>query len=220
MQKTDMNRKEKSQQIREKIIEVTRRLFIEQGYSATTIRQILKETGLTTGSLYHFFRNKEDILMQIASDYLEDANAMILPLLKDRPDPIVHYALIIALQLKIADNHERIAELYLHSYGSWRVSEIICLNSAKRNKAFFEKFSPGMTDQEWYTRSLAINGIIQNCIAEKLHSGKIAYDERLNVILTAAFGLFNVPQSKVKPAIDKACSLVKNRKISLYGVKL
>ena len=116
MQKTDMNRKEKSQQIREKIIEVTRRLFIEQGYSATTIRQILKETGLTTGSLYHFFRNKEDILMQIASDYLEDANAMILPLLKDRPDPIVHYALIIALQLKIAYNHERMrSSTFIHT---------------------------------------------------------------------------------------------------------
>lgn len=215
-----MKRKEKSQQLREKIVEVTRRLFLKQGYSATTIRQILKETGLTTGSLYNFFRDKEDILMQIASDYLDDANAMILPLIKDKPDPVVHYALIITLQLSAAESHERVAELYLHAYGSWKVSEIICQNSAKRNRILFEKYNPGMTDQEWYTRSLAINGIIQNCIAERLNSGKIPFDDRLHVILTVAFSLFNIPQEKVRTAIAKTRELIKNKKINLYGVNI
>ena len=45
-------------------------------------------------------------------------------------------------------------------------------------------------------------------------------EERIFIILAAAFNLFNVPQDKIKPAITKARELIKNKKISLYGVAL
>ena len=49
--------------LRNKIIKISRRLFLEQGYENTTVRQVLKKAGLSTGSLYHFFKNKEEILL-------------------------------------------------------------------------------------------------------------------------------------------------------------
>jgi len=46
-----------------RIIRISRRLFLEQGYDKTSVRQILNKSGLSTGSLYHFFKNKEEILL-------------------------------------------------------------------------------------------------------------------------------------------------------------
>ncbi|MGQ0552957.1 MAG: TetR/AcrR family transcriptional regulator [Planctomycetota bacterium] len=47
---------------RAKLLETAARLFHEQGYEATGISTILRESGVNAGSLYHFFKNKEDLL--------------------------------------------------------------------------------------------------------------------------------------------------------------
>src|SRR4030042_7166174 len=176
-----MNRKDKSQQVKEKIITVARNLFIKQGYTATTIRQILNETGYTTGSIYHFFPNKEAILMQIALIYFKYIIPLIQSLIKDDPDPMIHYTLYIAIQLLASENNKNMAELNLRAYRSWPISEIICEYSMKRNMVIFEKYNKNMTHEEWYARTLTLNGMIQNCIAERLNKGKLPVQLRLSV---------------------------------------
>ncbi len=47
---------------RERILEVTSELFIEQGYDATSLRQIAERLGFTKAALYYHFRNKDDLL--------------------------------------------------------------------------------------------------------------------------------------------------------------
>jgi TetR/AcrR family transcriptional repressor of nem operon len=47
---------------RNRILEVAFRLFHEQGYHATSVATILREAGVNSGSLYHFFPSKEALL--------------------------------------------------------------------------------------------------------------------------------------------------------------
>ncbi|HTZ01593.1 MAG TPA: TetR/AcrR family transcriptional regulator [Xanthobacteraceae bacterium] len=48
--------------VRERLIDTAAELFARRGYSRTTINDIAKELGLRRSSLYHYFRNKEEIL--------------------------------------------------------------------------------------------------------------------------------------------------------------
>ncbi len=48
--------------VREHLIEKAADLFARRGYSRTTIHDIAEELGLRRSSLYHYFRNKEEIL--------------------------------------------------------------------------------------------------------------------------------------------------------------
>ena len=50
---------------RDKLVEVARQLFLAKGYEATGIAEILREAGVNSGSLYYFFKTKEDLLLAV-----------------------------------------------------------------------------------------------------------------------------------------------------------
>ena len=74
---------------REKIVEAARELFYSQGYHATGLAQILKEAGVHSGSLYHFFASKEELLLAVLEQYREMLWPVLLdPVFEGEPDPI------------------------------------------------------------------------------------------------------------------------------------
>ena len=50
---------------RDEIMEVAGRLFARNGFEATSVREIASEVDILSGSLYHHFATKEDILHEI-----------------------------------------------------------------------------------------------------------------------------------------------------------
>ena len=54
---------------RQRIQQVAVELFTEQGYDATSLRQIAERLGLTKAALYYHFRTKEDIAVSFFEDY-------------------------------------------------------------------------------------------------------------------------------------------------------
>lgn len=52
----------------EEIIQVASRLFSEKGYKATSLKEIADLVGLHKTSLFHYFKNKEEILMGVMDE--------------------------------------------------------------------------------------------------------------------------------------------------------
>ena len=50
---------------RERLITTAAELFRRQGYAQTGVNQIIREANATSGSFYHFFPAKEDLLMAV-----------------------------------------------------------------------------------------------------------------------------------------------------------
>ena len=67
--KGPMKQDEKSQRSREQILESALRLFSHQGYRATSIREIASAAGLSTGNVYHHFKDKETIFRALLDQY-------------------------------------------------------------------------------------------------------------------------------------------------------
>uniref|UniRef100_UPI0021F29279 TetR/AcrR family transcriptional regulator n=1 Tax=Mycolicibacterium gadium TaxID=1794 RepID=UPI0021F29279 len=51
-----------SEETRQRILEATMRCVAAVGYSRTTIREIAREANMTSGSLYHYFPNKAELV--------------------------------------------------------------------------------------------------------------------------------------------------------------
>ena len=51
-------------QTREKLLQAALKMYTQQGYYATTVDQIAKEAGLSTGVAYRYFKNKKELLLE------------------------------------------------------------------------------------------------------------------------------------------------------------
>jgi len=64
-------------------------LFGRKGYQSTSIADILLAAGAHSGSLYHFFPTKQDLLLAVLEQYRDGIEPMLLaPAWKDVSDPI------------------------------------------------------------------------------------------------------------------------------------
>lgn len=64
-------RKEQAAQSRALLIDVALRLFVEQGYEATPVSQILSEAGMARGALYHHFPDGKKELFNEVVDVVD-----------------------------------------------------------------------------------------------------------------------------------------------------
>jgi len=65
------------------------RLFSEKGYESTSVADILKGAGANSGSLYHFYPTKQDLLMEVLRMYRDGIFPMLLlPAWEGIGDPI------------------------------------------------------------------------------------------------------------------------------------
>lgn len=55
---------------RGRILEEAARLFHEQGFAATSVATILRQAGVNSGSLYHFFPGKDAVLLGVLERHL------------------------------------------------------------------------------------------------------------------------------------------------------
>ncbi len=78
-----MPRNKYPEQTVEKILDAAARLFAEKGYQNTTLQDIIEDTGLSKGAVYHHFRSKEEIAQKVG-DRMGDA--MWEPLRRIRDD--------------------------------------------------------------------------------------------------------------------------------------
>jgi AcrR family transcriptional regulator len=57
---------------RERVLAAAVEIFSRRGFRGTSMNDIAAEVGLSKPTLYHYFRNKEELLVRIYSDVLDD----------------------------------------------------------------------------------------------------------------------------------------------------
>ena len=72
-----------------RILEAAMHLFWEKGYGSTSVADILGRAGVNSGSLYHFFPGKQDLLVAVLDTYIDGIRPMLLePAWRGTSDPI------------------------------------------------------------------------------------------------------------------------------------
>lgn len=72
-----MNRQQSSEQIRNRIIDEAARLIVTYGYDGIAMREIAEAAGLSKAGLYHHFRDKEDLLVAVLTNWAEEMAALV-----------------------------------------------------------------------------------------------------------------------------------------------
>jgi AcrR family transcriptional regulator len=135
---------------RDRLVEAARALFWEHGFTATGIAQILEAADARSGSLYHFFPTKEDLLLAVLEWYRENLGpAVVEPVFARVSDPIERIFGVLDgyrqgllatgfargcpignLALELADSHPAARELLAVNFTGWRAAIERCLADA------------------------------------------------------------------------------------------
>ncbi|MGZ0038650.1 TetR/AcrR family transcriptional regulator [Paenibacillus ottowii] len=75
-------RERESSEIRRKIIEAARSLFLNQGYAEVSMRKIADQIEYSPTTIYHYFSNKEAVVREL----LLEGNALFLKALQQRAE--------------------------------------------------------------------------------------------------------------------------------------
>jgi AcrR family transcriptional regulator len=82
---------------RERLIATAMQLFWQKGYGATSVADILQSADAKSGSLYHFFPGKQDLLLAVLARYRDGLRPMLLdPAWAREPDPIARVFALLA----------------------------------------------------------------------------------------------------------------------------
>jgi TetR/AcrR family transcriptional regulator, transcriptional repressor for nem operon len=77
------------QATRTRIVLAAMELFWEKGYQSTSVADLLKQADVHSGSLYHFFPGKQDVLIAVLDMYWRGIDEILVdPVWKDVDDPI------------------------------------------------------------------------------------------------------------------------------------
>lgn len=132
---------------RERLIDAARELFWREGYHATGVAQILEAAEANSGSLYHFFSGKEELLLAVLDWYLENLDREIVePALRASEDPVdrvlailegYRQALLVtdltfgcpigSLALELRDPPPAIRRRLAENFAAWRRAVTRCL---------------------------------------------------------------------------------------------
>ena len=89
---SDLQRESRRQQI----LDAARRCFSRDGFHNTTTADIVRESGVSQGTLYLYFATKDDIILALSDDR-HQAEAFVSALAKSEQDPIEGLAVLLEL---------------------------------------------------------------------------------------------------------------------------
>lgn len=86
---------------RERILNAAARLFRERGYNGTPVRDIAEEVGILSGSLFHHFQSKEEILLEIMREAAYSACLRAEKIMDEVPEPLGQLRELVRLEMDL-----------------------------------------------------------------------------------------------------------------------
>jgi AcrR family transcriptional regulator len=143
---------------RQRLIEAARELFHARGYRATSLAAIVERAGVQAGSLYYFFKTKEDLLVAVLERYAEMLGPVVLePAFARTDDPLERVFAVLDgyrrmllatdfaigcpignLVLELRDPSPRVRQALVLNLGQWSAAVEACLEQVP------ERLEPGV----------------------------------------------------------------------------
>jgi len=191
----------RQERAKSKVLHAAARLFLEKGYTETTLRELSAASGVNYGSLTFAFRNKENILSELVGFVLDGQFEFTDKLLFGKTDDkILFYAVETTLQLHLAESSEHMRELYSLAYSQSASSDIIYNKITKKLSEIFGDRYPDYTQGQFYEKELASAGIMRNYMTRPCGI-YFTMDRKVSAFLENTFLLYEVPREKIEEAV-------------------
>ena len=189
------------ERLRTQIILSAAKLFLTNGYTSTSVREIAQEAGLPVSKVFYEMKSKEDILWEIVRYVLEGQFTAAARLTEGRTeDRILFYAVETTLQLYLAEASEHIRELYAAAYSMARSQEYIQRTVAVKLEGLFAPHLPELESKDFYELEIASGGIMRGFMMAPCDM-YFTMERKVIRFLETALRIYRVPDEKIREAV-------------------
>lgn len=192
----------KHDEMKSKVLHAAASLFLEKGYTNSTVKEIAAKAEINIGSLVHLFKNKENLMCELVQYVLEGQFEATANFLKGKTeDKILFYAAETTLQLYITENNEYIREMYSVAYSLPNSSEVIYHTITGKLEEIFREHLPELETKDFYELEIASGGIMRGFMTVPCDM-YFTMERKVKRFLETTFLIYRVPDEKIQEAVD------------------
>lgn len=188
------------------ILNAALNLFLEKGYSNTSVSMIGKEVGLAVGTIVFHFPAKEDMLVELVKELCDFQWKVMEQEVEEGKSSLVAYLLELATMASMTDENVVEKDLYVSAYTHSSALNIIRKNDTKKAKMVFGEYCPDWTEKEYIQAENAVSGI-EYAMFMSENTEQLSLDERIAGSLDAVMKVYELPRELREAKIKKVLAM-------------
>ncbi|MBR2897397.1 MAG: TetR/AcrR family transcriptional regulator [Oscillospiraceae bacterium] len=189
-----------------KVIRSATKLFLTQGFSKTTHRQIADESGIGLGTITYHYKVKEDLLRVLFEELMDFHLDLIDASQEKSNDALFSYALEIAVQIALCETDDKAYDLYYAAYSHPATFDYIKDWAAKKNYHLLRDRLPDWSEEDFRTVE-NITGGIELAAFTAPKNRYFSLQDKISLFLDSMMKIYNIPESDRKQTISRVLSL-------------
>ena len=187
--------------IKTKVLYAAAKLFLQKGFSETTVKEIAQEAGVSASTMLYIHESKENILAALVKDILERQFTKTRELLRDiTDDRILFYATETVLQLHIVESNEYIRDLYNAAYSMPKTTENIQKTITGKLEYVFKEHLPHLQTKDFFELEVASCGIMRGFMSIPCDM-YFTMQRKIRRFLETTFLIYRVSDEKIEETI-------------------
>ena len=200
-----MARKKVNNAIKMAMVRVANRMFLERGFSNTSVKAIADELGISTGHITFYYPIKEHLLAILVEKLCDFQWQMMNQTVDEGKTSLMAICLELVAMAAICEENEIAKDFYLSSYTNPMCLEIIRKSDTRRAKEVFGKYCTGWNEEDFAEAETLVSGIEYATLMTTPASASL--EVRIAGALNQIMTLYNVPADVRKMKIDKVLAM-------------
>ena len=200
-----MARKKVVNETKNAIIRVAIEMFLERGFTNTSVRAIAAELGISTGNITFYFPSKEHLLMVLV-EMLCDSQWSMLEQQADEEETALMAFCMETMTVAVACEQNEIArDLFLSVFQSELCRNLLRENHVARAERIFSEYCGDWTHQQFRIAEILVMGIQHAVIIPT--DVEIPLSERIAAALNQILSIYGVPENNRAEKIRRILAL-------------
>lgn len=200
-----MARKKVVNETKNAIIRVAIEMFLERGFTNTSVRAIAAELGISTGNITFYFPSKEHLLMVLV-EMLCDSQWSMLEQQADEEETALMAFCMETMTVAVACEQNEIArDLFLSVFQSELCRNLLRENHVARAERIFSEYCGDWTHQQFRIAEILVMGIQHAVIIPT--DVEIPLSERIAGALNQILSIYGVPENNRAEKIRRILAL-------------
>lgn len=195
----------KKESTKSKIMRVATQMFLENGYSSTTVQAVSSELGISKGNFTFYFPSKEHVLAELV-EMLCEFQAELIDYEADKGfDSVMSICIELMTVAAACDENPVAKDFFVSAFQSPVCLEYLRNNHVERAKVIFAENCKDWTHEQFVEAEILVQGIDYATVISDTAS--VPLNARISGALNQILSIYNIPEETRNEKIEKVLSM-------------